>query len=64
MKDKTIISGCTIAATLLAYYYAKGVQKDVVPYMMIAGFAGAVVGELIVETWKKKPTKDGNTNHQ
>ncbi len=61
MKEKTIVSTLTLVATLGAYMYAKSSHKDVVPYVMIAGFAGAVVGEFIVEIIKKKPS-DGNTD--
>lgn len=49
MKEKTIVSTTTLAASLLMYFYAKSVQKEAVPYVMIGGFMGAVIGESIVE---------------
>ncbi len=49
MKEKTIISTTTLAGSLLMYFYAKSVQKDAVPYMMIGGFMGAIIGESIYE---------------
>ncbi len=48
MKDKTIVSTVTLAASLISYFYAKETTKDVVPYVMIGGFVGAVIGEIVV----------------
>ena len=49
MKEKTIISTATLATSLMMYFYAKSVQKDAVPYVMIGGFMGAIFGESIIE---------------
>jgi uncharacterized membrane protein YfcA len=49
MKEKTIVSTTTLAASLIMYFYAKGLQKDAAPYVMIGGFMGAIIGETIVE---------------
>ena len=49
MKEKTIISTATLATSLIMYFYAKSVQKDAVPYVMIGGFMGAIIGESIIE---------------
>jgi uncharacterized membrane protein YfcA len=49
MKEKTIVSTITLLASLGAYFYAKSVQKDAVPYVMIAGVAGALLGEAIAK---------------
>lgn len=48
MKEKTIVSTITLAASLVSYFYAKESSKDAVPYVMIGGFIGAVIGEVIV----------------
>lgn len=48
MKEKTIVSTVTLAASLISYFYAKENTKDVVPYVMIGGFVGAVIGEIVV----------------
>ena len=53
MKEKTIISTTTLAASLLMYFYAKSAEKDAVPYMMIGGFMGAIIGESIYEFFNK-----------
>ncbi len=53
MKEKTIISTTTLAASLMMYFYAKSLQKDAVPYVMIGGFMGAVIGESIIEYLNK-----------
>jgi uncharacterized membrane protein YfcA len=49
MKEKTLVSTCTLIGSLASYYYAKTHVKDVVPYVMIGGFLGAWVGELIAQ---------------
>ncbi len=48
MKDKTIVSSSTLAVSLLAYWYARKMKQDAVPYVMIGGFIGALIGETIV----------------
>jgi hypothetical protein len=53
MKEKTIVSTVTLASSLLMYFYARTAQKDAVPYVMIGGFMGAVIGESIVEYLNK-----------
>lgn len=57
MKEKTIISTATLATSLMMYFYAKSVQKDAVPYVMIGGFMGAVIGESIIEFINKNKIK-------
>jgi uncharacterized membrane protein YfcA len=54
MKEKTIVSTATLLASLLTYWYAKEANKDAVPYMMMGGFIGAIIGETIVEKSKSK----------
>jgi uncharacterized membrane protein YfcA len=54
MKEKTIISGATLIASLLSYWYAKSYNKDAVPYVMFGGFIGSIIGETIVENTIKK----------
>jgi uncharacterized membrane protein YfcA len=49
MKEKTLVSTLTLISSLASYYYAKTHQKDAVPYVMIGGFVGAWVGELIAK---------------
>lgn len=48
MREKTIVSTVTLAASLISYFYAKEAQKDTIPFVMIGGFMGAVIGEVIV----------------
>ena len=49
MKEKILVSTCTLIGSLTSYYYAKTHVKDVVPYVMIGGFVGAWVGEFIAQ---------------
>lgn len=54
MKEKSLVSTCTLIASLASYYYAKTHEKDAVPYVMIGGFFGAWVGELIAKAIEAK----------
>jgi uncharacterized membrane protein YfcA len=54
MKERTIISTTTLLASLLSYWYAKESGKDAVPYVMMGGFIGAILGETLVEKTKSK----------
>jgi hypothetical protein len=47
MKEKTIVSAISLASSLAAYFYARETQKDVMPYLMVGGFLGVLLGELI-----------------
>ena len=47
MKERTIVSAATLIVSLGSYFYAKAAEKDAMPYVMIGGFVGALVGELV-----------------
>ena len=47
MRERVIVSASTLVASLVTYFYAKHVEKDAVPYVMIGGFVGAFAGEVI-----------------
>lgn len=49
MKEKTIVSTVTLLTSLLAYWYSKEAEKDSVPYVMMGGFLGSIIGESIAE---------------
>lgn len=49
MKDKTIVSAVTLLTSLVAYWYSKKANKDSVPYVMMGGFIGSIIGESIAE---------------
>ncbi|NCT73991.1 MAG: hypothetical protein GXC78_05630 [Chitinophagaceae bacterium] len=49
MKEKTIVSASTLLASLLAYWYARSAKKDAVPYVMLGGFIGSIIGETLAE---------------
>jgi len=53
LSEKTLISTFTLIGSLSSYYYGKTHAKDAVPYVMIGGFIGAWVGELISQATKK-----------
>jgi hypothetical protein len=47
MQEKVIISASTLTFSLVTYLYAKHAEKDAIPYVMIGGFVGGLIGELI-----------------
>jgi uncharacterized membrane protein YfcA len=49
MKEKTIVSTTALVASLLCYWYARETSKDAVPYVMLGGFIGSLIGEAIAE---------------
>jgi len=53
MKEKTIVATATLLTSLLAYWYAKEAQKDSVPFVMMGGFIGSIIGEGILEKVSK-----------
>lgn len=64
INEKTIVSSVTLLASLTAYFYAKTVQKDAVPYVMIGGFIGAMIGEAVsgIVIKNDKDGEDDNKN--
>jgi hypothetical protein len=47
MNNKSITATSTLLGSLAAYYCAKQVGKDATPYVMIGGFFGTLIGELV-----------------
>lgn len=69
INEKTIVSTVSLAASLATYFYAKAVNKDVVPYVMVGGFIGAIFGEAIAgivlrDDKDKKKDKDKNKENK
>ena len=65
MKEKSIVATATLVTSLLSYLYAREADKDAVPYVMIGGFLGSIIGETIAEGIKKnnkiiKRSNNGN----
>jgi hypothetical protein len=56
MKERTVVSAFALLSSLGAYYYAKQYKKDTTPHVMIGGFIGALVGELLFEQSRNKAT--------
>lgn len=56
MKERTVVSAFALLSSLGAYYYAKQYNKDTTPHVMIGGFLGALVGEMLYEHSKSKST--------
>lgn len=62
MKEKLIVSSATLVASLASYIYAKHVEKDAVPFVMIGGFLGAMIGEVIAKGFDKGDDDEGNSS--
>ena len=58
INEKTIVSSISLATSLVTYFYAKETNKDVVPYVMVGGFIGAILGEAISGIVLKDKNKD------
>lgn len=50
LKEKAIVSSFTLISSLTGYYYAKSKEKEIMPYVMVGGFIGALIGEAIAHT--------------
>ncbi len=57
MKEKSIVATATLITSLLSYAYARETGKDAVPFVMVGGFLGSIIGETIVEVSKSRNTK-------
>ncbi len=67
MKEKSIVATATFVTSLLSYLYAREAEKDAVPYVMVGGFLGSLIGEGVAEIIKNnnandKQGNDGNRN--
>lgn len=49
VQAKTVVAASTLLTSMIAYWYAKSAKKDVVPFIMLGGFVGSVLGETLVE---------------
>lgn len=54
MKEKAIVSATTLITSLLSYWYAREADKDAVPYVMLGGFIGSLIGETLAERLNEK----------
>ncbi len=68
INEKTIVSTVSLAASLATYFYAKTTHKDVVPYVMVGGFIGAIFGEaiagIVLKDDKNKKDNDKDKENQ
>lgn len=62
--EKKLVSVFTLLGSLASYYYGKSNAKDCIPYVMVGGFIGAWVGEMLSKAWdeSRKNKSDGNNN--
>lgn len=57
-KEKAIVSSFTLISSLTGFYYAKSKEKEVMPYVMVGGFLGALLGEAIAHTFCNEEQKN------
>lgn len=58
MNEKRLVSTVTLLTSLCGYFYAKHIEKDAVPIVMISGFFGAMLGETIYSMINEKDDND------
>lgn len=67
INEKTIVSGVSLIASMATYFYAREAQRDVVPYVMVGGFIGAILGEaiagIVLNDTKNKNDKNNNSKN-
>jgi len=47
-RERTVIATTTLLSSLGFYWYARSKGKSEAPYMMLGGFVGAVLAELVL----------------
>lgn len=52
--DNTIVSASSLLTALFFYLYAREAKKDIGPYVMIGGFIGSLIGDVLVDTCMNK----------
>lgn len=60
MNEKRIVSIVTLFTSLAGYFYAKHIEKDAVPIVMVSGFFGAMLGESIYRILTDRNDNDKN----
>jgi hypothetical protein len=45
---------------MASYFYAKHAEKDAVPYVMVGGFVGAILGEALAKAIRKDDDNHNN----
>jgi hypothetical protein len=55
-KRGSFVPAFALCTSLAAYYYAKSAKKDTTPIVMIGGFFGALLGEVIAEAHQQQPS--------
>lgn len=54
MKNTTVVSTSILLTSLLGYWYARQKGRDSVPYVMLGGFLGSIIGERIAASLNRK----------
>lgn len=47
-KERSVIATSTLISSLAFYWYAQQNNKPEVPYLLIGGFVGAMLAELVI----------------
>jgi uncharacterized membrane protein YfcA len=60
MTEKRMVSAFTLLTSLAGYFYAKHIEKDTLPIVMISGFFGAMLGETVYRILSEEDNNDRN----
>lgn len=64
MKERTIVSALAMIGSITAYYYAKHHAKDPTPLLMLGGFVGALVGEVVTQVVLKDASATSSDSNE
>ena len=57
LKEKTIINTVALLSSLFSLSYAKAAHKDPTTYVMVGGYVGMLLGEVLADQVKKTKEK-------
>ena len=60
MNEKRLVSTVTLLTSLCGYFYAKHIERDAIPIVMLSGFFGAMLGETIYNLINERDDNDKN----
>lgn len=58
MSDKTVISAATLTGTLAGYYLSYRNEKHRIPFLLIGGFLGTIIGEVVVQQREQREQRN------
>jgi len=56
-RERAVIATTTLISSLAFYWFAQAKGKPETPYILLGGFTGAIIAELILMETKKMDTR-------